>query len=43
MTIRFAEITNAGDIVNEIELDSSVCDCCQTSITNTDKGSFSCL
>ena len=38
MTIRFAEITNAGDIVNEIELDSSVCDCCQTSITNTDKG-----
>ena len=38
MTIRFAEITNAGDIVNEVELDSSVCDCCQTSITNTDKG-----
>ena len=38
MTIRFAEITTAGDIVNEIELDSSVCDCCQTSITNTDKG-----
>ena len=38
MTIRFAEITNAGDVVNEIELDSSVCDCCQTSITNTDKG-----
>ena len=38
MTIRFAEITNAGDIINEIELDSSVCDCCQTSITDTDKG-----
>src|SRR6056300_2044513 len=38
MTIRFAEITDAGDIVNEVELDSSVCDCCQTSITNTDKG-----
>jgi hypothetical protein len=38
MTLRFAEITNAGDIVNEIELDSSVCDCCQTSITHTDKG-----
>ena len=38
MTIRFAEITNAGDIINEIELDSSVCDCCQTSITHTDKG-----
>ena len=38
MTIRFAEITSAGDIVNENELDSSVCDCCQTSITYTDKG-----
>ena len=38
MTIRFAEITNAGDIINEVELDSSVCDCCQTSITYTDKG-----
>ena len=38
MTIRFAEITNSGDIVNEVELDASVCDCCQTSITNTDKG-----
>jgi len=38
MTIRFAEITKLGDIINEIELDSSVCDCCQTSITHTDKG-----
>ena len=38
MTIRFAEITNNGDIINENELDASVCDCCQTSITNTDKG-----
>ena len=38
MTIRFAEITNAGDIINETELDSSVCDCCQTSITNSDQG-----
>tara|TARA_B100001248_G_scaffold210350_1_gene164534 strand:- start:911 stop:2110 length:1200 start_codon:yes stop_codon:yes gene_type:complete len=38
MTIRFAEITNTGDIINETELDSSVCDCCQTSITHTDKG-----
>jgi len=38
MTIRFAEITNGGDIINEVELDASVCDCCQTSITNTDKG-----
>ena len=38
MTIRFAEITNAGDIITETELDSNVCDCCQTSITHTDKG-----
>ena len=38
MTIRFAEITNTGDIINEVELDSSVCDCCQTSITYSDKG-----
>ena len=38
MTIRFAEITNSGDIISETELDSSVCDCCQTSITNSDKG-----
>ena len=38
MTIRLAEITNAGDIINEVELDASVCDCCQTSITNTEKG-----
>ncbi len=38
MTIRFAEITNVGDIINETELDSSVCDCCQTSMTYTDKG-----
>ena len=38
MTIRFAEITNSGDIISEAELDSSVCDCCQTSITYSDKG-----
>ena len=38
MTIRFAEITNAGDIISETELDSSVCDCCQTSITYSNKG-----
>ena len=38
MTIRFAEISNAGDIISETELDSSVCDCCQTSITYSDKG-----
>jgi len=38
MTIRFAEINKEGDIIYETELDSSVCDCCQTSITLTDKG-----
>ena len=38
MTIRFAEISNTGDIINESELDAAVCDCCQTSIANTRDG-----
>ena len=38
MTIRFAEITNKGDIIDENELDSATCDCCQTSIAVTNKG-----
>ena len=38
MTIRFAEVTNDGDVINETELDSATCDCCQTSITATNKG-----
>jgi hypothetical protein len=38
MTIRFAEITNKGDIVNESELDAAACDCCQTSIATTKDG-----
>jgi len=38
MTIRFAEITNKGDIIKESELDASVCDCCQTSIAITNNG-----
>jgi len=38
MTIRFAEITNKGDIIKESELDASTCDCCQTSIANTNNG-----
>ena len=38
MTIRFAEITNKGDIIDESELDSATCDCCQTSIAITNKG-----
>ena len=32
MTIRFAEITAGGGVINESELDSATCDCCQTSI-----------
>ena len=38
MTIRFAEITNKGDIIDESELDSATCDCCQTSIAVTNNG-----
>ena len=38
MTIRFAEVTNKGDIINESELDAAACDCCQTSIANTNDG-----
>jgi len=38
MTIRFAEITNTGEIIKESELDGSTCDCCQTSITMTNDG-----
>ena len=38
MTIRFAEVTNDGDVINETELDSATCDCCQTSITATNNG-----
>ena len=38
MTIRFAEITNTGDIINEVELDATTCDCCQTSIAKTTQG-----
>ena len=38
MTIRFAEITNKGNVINESELDAAVCDCCQTSIAITNNG-----
>ena len=38
MTIRFAEITAMGDVINEAELDSATCDCCQTSIAASDNG-----
>lgn len=38
MTIRVAEVSKEGVISNEKELDSSTCDCCQTSITMTESG-----
>ena len=38
MTIRFAEITDKGDVIKESELDTSTCDCCQTSIAITNDG-----
>ena len=38
MTIRFAEITSIGKIINETELDATTCDCCQTSIAMSPKG-----
>jgi len=38
MTIRFAEITSTGKIINETELDATTCDCCQTSIAKTTEG-----
>ena len=38
MTIRFAEITSICDIINEVELDATTCDCCQTSIAKTSEG-----
>lgn len=38
MTIRTAEIAEDGAIFNEHVIDSSTCDCCQTSITMTQQG-----
>lgn len=38
MTIRFAEITTTGEIINETELDATTCDCCQTSIAVSTEG-----
>ena len=38
MTIRFAEITSTGEIINETELDATTCDCCQTSIALSSEG-----
>jgi hypothetical protein len=38
VTIRFAEITAGGGVINESELDSATCDCCQTSIAANKNG-----
>ena len=38
MTIRFAEVTKDGEIINEYEIDSETCDCCQTSIISSNEG-----
>ena len=38
MTLRTAEITKDGEIINEVQLDSRTCDCCQTSIAMTSEG-----
>ena len=38
MTIRFAEISDTGEILNENELDATTCDCCQTSIALSNEG-----
>ena len=38
MTIRFAEVTKDGEIINEYEIDSETCDCCQTSIISSKEG-----
>ncbi|RDK85599.1 hypothetical protein [Marinirhabdus gelatinilytica] len=35
MTLRSAIITNDGEVLNEVQLDNRVCDCCQTSIANS--------
>ncbi len=38
MTLRSASFDIEGNMYDEIELDSRVCDCCQTSAAMTDKG-----
>lgn len=38
MTLRAAEITSAGEKLNETELDVKTCDCCQTSAAITQNG-----
>ncbi len=38
MTIRAAEVSVKGEIVNEVLLDSRTCDCCQTTAAVTENG-----
>jgi len=38
MTLRTAKVTSAGEIIDDIQLDEKVCDCCQTSITMSQNG-----
>ncbi len=38
MTLRGAVIDSVGKVIQEVELDSRVCDCCQTSTTITQNG-----
>lgn len=38
MTLRAATFDQEGNINNEVELDSRVCDCCQTAATKTNSG-----
>lgn len=38
MTLRSAEISYSGSILQNFEIDSAVCDCCNTSVVNTKNG-----
>ncbi len=38
MTLRAAQISNTGDILEDYRVDETVCDCCQTAIVKTEKG-----
>lgn len=38
MTLRAATFDKEAKLYDEVELDSRVCDCCQTSVARTDKG-----
>ena len=38
MTVRAATITSKGEIINDVELDSKTCDCCQTGAAITSNG-----